>query len=189
MELEELKEGWKEMNERMDKLEIKGDELVNRIAQNRIISAQQRLKREYQMMTVICLLPPSWIVIMQRNIEGLGDWVVYMFFIFFWVMAFHKGFVWWKLAHLNYREMTIKEALVSTYKLEKYQKTGMLVGISLAIPLLICFISLLYQMHEMYAFYGAWCGLVVGLLIGLKVRRRIKKEMKEMRGALQDELN
>ena len=85
--------------------------------------------------------------------------------------------------------MTVKEALISTYKLEKYQKTGTLIGISLAVPLLICFMVELYRLHEMYAFYGAWCGLVVGLLIGLRIRRRIKRDIKEMRAALNDELN
>ena len=189
MELEDLKKGWKELDEQVDKLDSKNDMLASRITQKRVVSAQQRLKREYQMMIVVCFLAPSWIAIAQRNMEGLPNWVVYLFFFFFLIMAAQKGFVWWKLSRTNYRQMTVKEALISTYKVEKYQKTGVLIGISLAIPLLAAFIVELYLLDEMYAFYGAWCGLVVGLWIGLHVRRRIKREMKAMREALNDELN
>ena len=189
MELEELKKGWKEMDERMEKLESENDKLVNMITQKRATSALQRLTREYQMMTAICLLAPSYFMLTQHHMEGLGDWCLYLFVIFFLVMAIHKSFIWRKLSRMDYKQMTVKEALISTYKLEKYQKTGTLIGISLAVPLLICFMVELYRLHEMYAFYGAWCGLVVGLLIGLRIRRRIKRDIKEMRAALNDELN
>lgn len=189
MELEELKKGWKVMDEQIDKLESKNEVPVSQITQRRTVSSQQRLKKEYRIMTAICFLAPSWIAITQRNIGGLPDWTVYLFFVFFMVMAVHKGFIWWKLAHLDYKQMTVKEALVSTYKLEKYQKTGTLIGISLAIPVLVCFIVELYFLHEVYALYGAFCGLVIGLFIGLRVRRRIKREMKAMREALNNELN
>ncbi|WP_455672221.1 hypothetical protein [Phocaeicola sp.] len=189
MELEELKKGWKEMGERMDKIEKTNDELLGKITQNRATSARQRLKREYQMMTAVCFMAPSWLAIAQRNMEELGDWIVYLFLVFFLVMAANKGFVWWKLSRMDYQKMTIKEALISTYQLEKYQKRGTLIGIGLAIPLLVCFMVNLYLMHEVYAFYGAWLGLVFGLWLGLRIHRRIKKEIKEMRDALQDELN
>lgn len=189
MELEDLKKGWKEMDEQVDKLGSKNEVSVSQITRKRALSSQERLKREYRMMTAICLMAPFWIAITQRNIGGLPDWTVYMFFVFFMVMVVHKGFIWWKLAHLDYKRMTVKEALISTYKLEKYQKTGTLVGISLAVPVLVCFIVELYLLHEVYALYGAFCGLIVGLFFGLRIRRRIKKEIKTMRDALNDELN
>lgn len=189
MELEELKKGWKEMDEQIDKLESMDEVPVSRVTQKRAVSSQERLKKEYRMMTAICFLAPSWITITQRNIGGLPDWTVYMFLVFFMVMAAHKGFIWWKLAHMDYKLMTVKEALISTYKLEKYQKTGTLIGISLAVPVLVCFMAELYLLHEVYALYGAFFGLVIGLYFGFRVRRRIKREMKTMREALNDELN
>ena len=189
MELEELKKGWKMMDKQMDTLESENEAPVSRITQNRAVSSQQRLIREFQMMTSICLMTPFWIVMIQRNVEGFPDWTVYMFFVFFMVMAAHKGFIWWKLARLDYKRMTVKEALIATYKLEKYQKTGILFGISLAVPVLVCFIVELYLLHEVYALYGAFCGLLIGLYIGFRVRRRIKGEIKAMREALDDELD
>ncbi len=189
MELEDLKKGWKKMDEQMDKLEAKSEMPVSRITQNRAVSAQQRLKREFQMMTGVCLMAPFWIMMVQRNMEGFPDWMVYMFFVFFLVMAVHKRFLWCKLARMDYKQMTVKEALISTYNLEKYQKWGTLLGISLAVPILLCFIVELYLLHEIYALYGACCGLVIGVFAGLRIRKRIRKEIRAMREALNDELN
>ena len=56
MELEELKKGWKMMDKQMDKLESENEAPVSRITQNRAVSSQQRLIREFQRMTSICLM-------------------------------------------------------------------------------------------------------------------------------------
>lgn len=189
MELEELKKSWKVMDEQIDKLESKNEVPVSQITQKRAVSSQQRLKREFQMMTGVCLMAPFWIMMIQRNVEGFPDWMVYMFFVFFLTMAVHKRFLWYKLARMDYKRMTVKEALISTYRLEKYQKWGTLLGISLAVPVLVCFVVELYFLHEVYVLYGAFIGLVIGLFVGWWVRRRIKSEMKAMREALNDELN
>lgn len=189
MELEELKKGWKKMDEQIDKMEPKDEVPVSRVTQKRAVSSQQRLKKEFQMMTGVCLMAPFWIMMVQRNMEGFPDWMVYMFFVFFLAMAVHKRFLWCKLARMDYKRMTVKEALISTYELEKYQKWGTLLGISLAVPVLFCFVVELYFLHEVYALYGAFVGLIIGLFAGLRVRRRIKREMKAMREALNDELN
>lgn len=189
MELDELKRGWKTMDEQIDKWESKDEVPVSRITQKRTISSQQRLKREYQLMTCVCFMAPSWISILQRNMDGMPDWIVGMFMVFFMVVGAHKGFVWWKLAHWDYKRMTLKEVLVSTYKLEKYQKQGTLLGILLAVPVLACFVAELYLLHEVYALYGVYTGAIVGLFVGLRVRRRLKEELKAMREALDDELN
>lgn len=189
MELEDLKKGWKELDEQVDKLEPKDDMLASRVTQKRVTSAHQRLKKEYQNMTALCFLAASWLPMIQRHIEELPLGVMGLFLIFFLIMAAQKGFIWWKLSHVDYKRMTVKEALVSTHQLEKYQKTTTLVGIVLAVPLLAFFVVELYLLHEMYAFYGAWCGLLIGLWGGLHVRRRIKREIKELHEALKDELN
>lgn len=189
MELEDLKKGWKELDEQVDKLEPKDDMLASRVTQKRVTSAHQRLKKEYQNMTAVCLCASSSLPMIQRHIEELPLGVMGLFLIFFLIMAAQKGFIWWKLSHVDYKRMTVKEALVSTYQLEKYQKTTTLVGIVLAVPLLAFFVVELYLLHEMYAFYGVWCGLLIGLWCGLRVRRRIKREIKELHEALKDELN
>ena len=91
MELEELKKGWKMMDKQMDKLESENEAPVSRITQNRAVSSQQRLIREFQMMTSICLMTPFWIVMIQRNVEGFPDWTVYMFWSWLPTKALYGG--------------------------------------------------------------------------------------------------
>ena len=55
MELEELKKGWKMMDKQMDKLESENEAPVSRITQNRAVSSQQRLIREFQMRVKLTL--------------------------------------------------------------------------------------------------------------------------------------
>lgn len=177
------------MDEQIDRLKREDEVPISRITQKRVTSSQQRLKREFQMMTAACLMAPSWITMVQRNMDGISNRIVFLFFVFFMVMAALKGGVWWKLAHMDCKRMTVKEALISTYQLEKRQKTATLVGIFMALPVLACFMVELYSLHEVYVLHGAFCGLVVGLFVGLRVRGRIKREIQAMREALNDELD
>ena len=63
MDLEEMKQQLNNLNRRMDNLEERNSELIRRIESGRIISAQQRLIRQYRtfsiagvMMALIILL-------------------------------------------------------------------------------------------------------------------------------------
>ncbi|WP_288735334.1 hypothetical protein [uncultured Parabacteroides sp.] len=188
MELEDLKKGWKEMDKHIDYLQD-NNEITQKVIKERIVSVQERLARRFRLMTALCLIAPSFLSIDNWGLGDIGVWTKGGFFVFFIVMAIHKGFLWMRMSRLNFMQMTGKEALISTYKLEKIQKIGMLIGFPFAFIIIAFFMLDLYHMHEMYALYGACSGLIVGLFCGLRIRSRIKKEFQQLRSVLDDELN
>lgn len=188
MELEDLKNSWKVMENQISRLEDRNRGLMDKVVNNRVVSAQQRLIQKYRAMTIICLCAPSWIGMMRHSLDEIENVTIYMciFMVFLLIMAGMKGFMWWRLSHWDYRQMTVKEALSSTYKLSKCQNMNTLVGMTLAIPLIVCFMIALHQLHDSFLIGSAWCGLIVGLFIGLRIRQRMKREIKEMQDTLSD---
>ncbi|RHO72132.1 hypothetical protein DW083_09565 [Parabacteroides sp. AF48-14] len=188
MELEDLKKGWREIDEHIDRMD-ENNEMAQRVVREHIVSVRERLKNRFRRMTLLCLMAPGVINLLFLEIDGIGSWTKFAFLFFFIVMAIHKGFLWRGLAKTDYKWMTSKEALISTFKLEKFQKVGILIGFPLALVVIALFMLDLYRAQEMYAFYGACCGMVVGFFAGFRMQRRIRKEFQQLRGALEEELS
>lgn len=187
MELEDLKQGWKEMETRLERMEWQNKELMRQIAYSKVESAQQKLKKNYQRMTLLCLFAPFWSQGVYRLVDGtgLGAWP---FWLFFFAMAYMKGRMWRMVARLDCQSLTVKEALLAVYRLERWQHTTLLVGPLLALPLLAWFGWLLYQTNDMYLLGGAGFGLIVGGAIGWCVRLRLHRSLRQMREVLAEEL-
>ena len=188
MELEDLKQNWKEMNKRIDNLEKENRSLTERIRKGKAVSAKQRLIRRFRLLVVVCLCSPACLV--NINFDGaVGDWTIRLFILFFMVMAAHKGYMCWKLTNIDYNRMTVKEALLSIYQLKKVQRVGTVIGLTLAVPVLLTLFIDFYRAQNEYLLYGAWSGLIIGGIMGLFIRKRIRQEFKEMYDALNDELD
>ena len=188
MELEDLKKGWREIDEHLDRMDENND-MAQKVVREHIVSVRERLKYRFRMMTLLCLMAPGVINLLFQEMNGISLWTRAAFVIFFIVMAIHKGFLWRGLAKTDYKWMTSKEALISTFKLEKFQKAGILIGFPIALVVVALFMLDLYRAQEMYAFYGACCGMVIGFFAGMRVQRRIRKEFQQLRGALEEELS
>lgn len=190
MELEDLKKGWKEMDQKMDEVEREHLSMHEWMKKKKgSPSARQRLRRRFMMMAAVCFCMPGCMVNMTELSNVVGDWTIRAFIIFFLVMGIHKLLMVAKLSKMDNNRMTVREALASVYQLEKWQKYGIILGLAMAVPLLVFFFIQCYQTGNVYMISGAWTGLVIGSIAGWRIRNRVRREFREMREALKDELD
>lgn len=188
MELEDLKKGWTVLDEQAGRsLKEKEDSLVDEIMNSRISSPQKKLAQRYRITTILCFICPFCFINQHISYVSLGYWLAGGFYLFFVVMAIYNGGMWWKLSHLNYLQMTVKESLLETYRLERYKRQGFVVGLVMAIPLMAGYFFKLIQISEMYTVWGACIGLLIGIVAGHRIHKRMKKQFKEIREVLGEE--
>lgn len=183
MELEDLKKGWKEMENRIDRLE--GELKMER--HKKRTSARDRLEWRFRILTCICFVTP----ISFRPLMGMAQFsnrTLILFSIFFIIMGIICAFKSIRIAKLDMSQQSLKETLIKVQKEEKLFRYKPLIGIALATPVLLSIIADVYAANEPYAMYGIYGGLFFGSLLGLFIRRRIMREWEAMRQALEEEV-
>ena len=183
MELEDLKKGWKEMENRIDRLE--GELKMER--HKKRTSARDRLEWRFRILTCICFVTP----ISFRPLMGMAQFsnrTLILFSIFFIIMGIICALKSIRIAKLDMSQQSLKETLIKVQKEEKLFRYKPLIGITLAAPVLLSIIADVYAANEPYAMYGIYGGLFFGSLLGLFIRRRIMREWEAMRQALEEEV-
>lgn len=184
MELEDLKKGWKEMENRIERLE--GELKIER--HKKTTSARDRLEWRFRLLTIICIImPPSFSHLM--GMAQFSNRTGILFSIFFIIMGFICALKSRRIANLNLNQQSLKETLTKLKKEQKLFKYKPLFGIALATPVLLSIIADVYATNEPYTIYGIYGGVFFGLLLGLIIRRRIMREWKTMRKALEEEIS
>ena len=103
-------------------------------------------------------------------------------------MAISMAYVWNKLRTMNYMKMSIKEALIAVYDMERlYRRVGW-IGIITGAPLIVFMLMEIHKLETPEVVYGAWVGLIVGAIVGLISKMRNRRLLKEMRQALEEEI-
>ncbi len=183
MELEDLKKGWKEMENRIDRLE--GELKMER--HKKTTSARDRLEWRFRILAIICFVTP----ISFRPLMGMAqfsDRTEILFCIFFIIMGILCALKSRQIANLDLNQQSLKETLIKVQKDQKRYRYKPLIGIALATPVLLSIIADVYAANEPYAMYGIYGGLFFGSLLGLFIRRRIMREWEAMRKALEEEV-
>ena len=187
MELDELKKQWQQIELRIDKVEEANHRLTERLKKNKATNAKQRLTTQFGVKLLFCIISPLWMVLFASQVEVRTElYISYM--VFFVIMAISMAYVWNKLRTMNYMKMSIKEALIAVYDMERlYRRVGW-VGIITGAPLIVFMLMEIHKLEIPEAVYGAWVGLIVGAIVGLISKIRYRRLLKEMRQALEEEI-
>lgn len=187
MELDELKKQWQQIELRIDKVEEANHRLAEKLKKNKATNAKQRLSRQFGMKLLICVVSPLWMILFASQVEVRTElFISYM--VFFVIMTIAMAYVWNKLRTMNYMKMSIKEALIAVYDMERLYRLVGWIGIITGAPLIVFMMLEIYKLEISEVIYGAWAGLIVGTIVGLISKMRNRRLLKEMRQALEEEI-
>ena len=187
MDIDELKSQWKSMELHINRLEKENKQLLSRISGDRMKGVRGKLMARYRSIIVVCVLSPSWIILMDRML-CLDDEIFIVYTFFFLVMALANYYMYRLIAKIDCSVMSIKEALMATTKVEETRQKVKLLGWILGLPLIIIMFDVFKEMGHPEIIYGACVGLVIGGVVGYFVERKTRRLVRELRQALADAL-
>ena len=163
MELEELKQNWNIMEERLGRLEMDQRQQLNNKVVSKVKKVQDRVLRRFTIV-VICLPFFCWYIVHNQMCDfSMSTWVLLFLFV---AVIIARQFTWMLLL--------------------RSFKVGIAVSVLCAVPLLASMIWDMSQMGDRYILIGAWTGLVVGLLIGIRLFLKAWSGIKELKEAITD---
>lgn len=187
MDIDELKSQWKSMELRIDHLEKDNKQLLSRISGDRMKGVRGKLMARYRSIIMVCVLSPSWVVLMDK-IWNLDNEILIIYTFFFVVMALANYYMYRLIGKVDCSVMSIKEALVATAKVEDTRQKVKLLGWILAVPLMIIVFDVFEEMGHPEVIYGACAGLIMGGVVGYFVERKTRRLIRELRQTLADAL-
>ncbi|MBR5332394.1 MAG: hypothetical protein IKV32_03745 [Muribaculaceae bacterium] len=187
MDIDELKSQWKSMELRIDRLEKDNKQLLSRISSDRMKGVRGKLIARYRAIIMVCVLSPSWIVLMDKMWEFDNE-ILIIYTFFFFVMALANYYMCRLIEKIDSSVMSIKEALVATAKVEDTRQKVKLLGWILAVPLTIIMFDVFQEIGHPEVIYGACAGLVIGGVVGYLVERKTRRLIRELRQTLADAL-
>lgn len=187
MDIDELKSQWKSMELRIDHLKKDNKQLLSRISGDRMKGVRGKLMARYRSIIMVCVLSPSWVVLMDK-IWNLDNEILIIYTFFFVVMALANYYMYRLIGKVDCSVMSIKEALVATAKVEDTRQKVKLLGWILAVPLMIIMFDVFEEMGHSEVIYGACAGLIIGGVVGYFVERKTRRLIRELRQTLADAL-
>ncbi len=184
MELEELKQNWNIMEERLGRLEMDQRQQLNNKVVSKVKQVQDRVLRRFTVL-VLCLPFMSWLLVRNQAYDfSVLTWVLLFLFV---VVILARQLTWMLLLRkIDCLKMTVREACLAESRFRMSFKVGIAVSVLCAVPLLASMIWDMSQMGNRYMLIGVWTGLVVGLLIGIRVFLKAWSGIKELKEAITD---
>lgn len=176
MDLDEMKQQLNNLNQRLDNIEERNSELIRRIESGRIISAQQRLIKQYRTFSIICISMSFVFFILYKEILPLT--VRTFAAAYCLTAAIMDLYLWHGINMIDYNTMGVTEVAKKAIFYRKRHHIFMAILISLCLPLLACFF---FTMGEnIYVVYGMTAGAIIGLAAGIKIYLNIMKNYREL---------
>lgn len=184
MELEELKQNWNIMEEKLGRLEMEQRQLLNKTVNSKVKQVQDRVLRRFTIV-VICLPFFCWYIIHKQMCDfSLSTWILLFLFV---AVIIARQFTWMLLLRkIDCLKMTVREVCLAESRFRMSFKVGIAVSVLCAVPLLASMIWDMAEFGNRSILIGAWTGLVVGLLIGLRLFFKAWSGIKELREAISD---
>ena len=177
MDIEELKNTWGVLNKRIERLEVRNQEMERKVREGRVKTYQQKNIRTMRIVSVVILMAIVFILLCG-DMFSLRSKVMYVVFMLFGVGDCLYFIHNMKL--FDFVRMSTPEIVAHSYKVQWRYNRNLIIGIVFCIPVLA---SLFYDMYLMdkYAVYGGIVGGVIGGVIGLKMQFEFKKKLKQIR--------
>ncbi len=185
MELDELKNKWKQLDEHIKVQDVKIKELTDQIMQGKVKSPLETLKRHCIISAILVpfLLPffffaydfvglncPNWQKILLHTLTIV--FVVFTFLRELWFI--------YDLKHINISKKSAVESLKQAIKFRKHYHWGVTIDIIIG---LIFIIVIMYSFNN-ELILGGIIGLIIGSIIGYKMYRYYIHTIDELETAL-----
>ena len=153
MELEELKQNWNIMEERLGRLEMDQRQQLNNKVVSKVKQVQDRVLRRFTIV-VICLPFFCWYIVHNQICDfSLSTWVLLFLFV---AVIIARQFTWMLLLRkIDCLKMTVREVCLAESRFRMSFKVGIAVSVLCAVPLLASMIWDMSQMGDRYILIGA----------------------------------
>ena len=189
MELEELKQNWNIMEERLGRLEMEQRQQQNSKVVSKVKQVQDRVLRRFTVL-VLCLPLMSWFLVRNQVYDfSVLTWILltWILLFLFVVVILARQLTWMLLLRkIDCLKMTVREVCLAESRFRMSFKVGIAVSVLCGVPLLASMIWDMSQMGDRYILIGAWTGLVIGLLIGIRLFLKAWSGIKELKEAITD---
>ncbi len=187
MELDNLKDTWRELDERLDRLDRRIDTLTASVVSRRIVTSRERLQRINRLLLVPLSAMPLAFANLFRYVEPPAALAVSLG-IFLLAMFVRQILLLVLIERIRPERQTVRELGRAVLRLRRCFLWGVVVGIALAIPPLGLLAWRLSQLAEAeFVLWGFATGLVCGIALGVQLFLRIYSEIETLRDALRDE--
>ncbi|MBD8984455.1 MAG: hypothetical protein EGR83_20820 [Bacteroides cellulosilyticus] len=185
MELEELKQNWNIMEERLGRLEMEQHQQLNKTVNSKVKQVRERVLRRSSIIVILCLPILFWISVHQHGFNySILTWILLFLFI---AVIMARQLTWMLLLRkIDCLKMTVREVCLTESRFRMSFKVGIVVSVLCAIPLLISMIWDMSQFGNRSMIIGLCTGLVVGVLIGIRLFLKAWSGIKELREAITD---
>lgn len=187
MELEELKDKWKQLDEHVKIQDEKIHKLINLVAENKVKSPLATMKRH-------CIIAVIFVPLMlpyffwMYDFVGLecAEWQKILLYVLTWVFIVftfvREIYFIIDLKRINVGEDTAVEALRRVVQFRKHYHWGVVIDLILGISL---YIVMACSFNEALIIPGL-IGVLVGGIVGCKIYRYYERIINEMETALHD---
>ena len=182
MELEELKQNWNIMEERLGRLEMEQRQQLNSKVVSKVKQVQDRVLRRFTVL-VLCLPLMSWLLVRNQVYDfSMSTWILLFLFV---AVIIARQFTWMLLLRkIDCLKMTVREVCLAESRFRMSFKVG------IAVECVVCCFLLASMIWDMPLgdHYVDWCwtGLVVGTLIGIRLFLKAWSGIKELKEAITD---
>lgn len=176
MTLEEMKRQINTLNERMDRLEERNTELIDRIRTRRILSAQQSLVKKYRMFSIIGPVMATVILVLYR--EWLPLTLRIAIAAYFITAGLMDMYLCRGIGSIDYNSLGVAEVASRALLYRKRHHQFMAILITMCVPLL--YLLIMEFSENVYAFWGCIAGAITGLAAGVIIYRKIMSDYREL---------
>lgn len=184
MELEELKQNWNIMEERLGRLEMDQRQQLNNKVVSKVKKVQDRVLRRFTIV-VICLPFFCWYIVHNQMCDfSMSTWVLLFLFV---AVIIVRQFTWMLLLRkIDCLKMTVREVCLAESPFPDVFQSGDSCECVVCRTFTGKYDMDMSQMGDRYILIGAWTGLVVGLLIGIRLFLKAWSGIKELKEAITD---
>ena len=160
MELEELKQNWNIMEERLGRLEMEQRQQLNNKVVSKVKQVQDRVLRRFTIV-VLCLPFFSWHIVHNQMCDfSMLTWTLLFLFV---AVILARQLTWMLLLRkIDCLKMTVREVCLAESRFRMSFKV------------------------DHYLLIGVWTGLVVGMLIGIRLFLKAWSGIKELKEVITD---
>ncbi len=184
MELEDLKRGWRELDERMAAVEARAHATAMDVACERIRSSRARLvKTTYLPMIGVCLLPMMICGVFREL--GVDPGPVFYIFLFLFVAAVlvNHTTILLLLRGMDPVGRTVRESCADVLRLRRHFLCGVAVKVTLAVPVIVSLCVAFYGIDP-WIDWGMIAGLAVGIAAGVRIFIRVRSDIAGIENSL-----